>query len=109
MTRRATTFRIDEVAQEGLALLGRLSGRSANQLVNEAIKEFVAKRSLEIENELQETLSDLRAYRKRDPGFERAIADLAEAEASAAHDPAEGEVVKKSEALRVRLHGLLDG
>jgi predicted DNA-binding protein len=109
MDRKATTFRIDEVAQEGLAMLSRLSGRSANQLVNEAIKAYVAKRSLEVESELQETLSELRAYRLRDPDFESAIADIAKAEASATHDPAEGEVVSKSEPLRVRLRGLLNG
>ena len=109
MDRKATTFRIDEIAQEGLAMLGRLSGRSANHLVNEAIKEYVAKRSLEVESELQETLSELRAYRMRDPDFESAIADIAKAEASAAHDPADGEVVKRSKPLRVRLRGLLNG
>jgi predicted transcriptional regulator len=109
MSRRATTFRIDEVAQEGLSILSKLSGRSSNQLVNEAIKEFVAKRSLEIESDLEATLAELRSYRKRDPDFEKAIADFARMETSASDDPAEGEVVVKSEPLRVRLRGLLNG
>jgi len=90
-------------------MLGKLTGHSANQLANEAIKEYVAKRSVDVENELQDTLSRLRAYRERDPDFESAIADVAAAEASAIHDPAEGTVVKKAEPLQVRLRNLLDG
>jgi predicted transcriptional regulator len=109
MTRRATTFRIDEVSQEGLSLLSKLSGRSSNQLVNEAIKEFVAKRSLEIEDDLKATLADLRAYRLRDPNFDAALAKAAEIEASVTDDPAEGKVVTETEPLKVRLRGLLDG
>jgi hypothetical protein len=109
MARQATTFRIDEVVLEGLTMLGQLSGRSANQLANEAIKEYVAKRSLDVENELQGTLSRLRAYRERDPDFENAISDFAEAEVSARHDPAQGEVVKAAEPLQARLRSLLNG
>lgn len=109
MTRRATTFRIDEVAQEGLSMLSKLSGRSSNQLVNEAIKEFVAKRSLEIESDLQATLADLRAYRKGDPNFDAAIARTAEIETSVLDDPAEGKVVTKARPLKARLRSLLDG
>ena len=109
MARQATTFRIDEVAMEGLAMLGKLSGKSANYLANEAIKEYVARRSVDIENELTDTLSQLKAYRERDPAFERAIADFADAEASAKDDPAEGKVVKSAEPLQVRLRSLLNG
>ena len=109
MTRRATTFRIDEVAREGLSLLSRLSGRSSNPLVNEAIKELVAKRGLEIESDLEATLADLRAYRQRDANFDAAITGAAETEASVMNDPAEGEVVTKTGPLQARLRGLLNG
>ena len=93
MANVATTFRIDPAVKDGLAKLSKLKRRSLNQLANEALREFVAKRTLEVENELEATLAELRAYRKSDPDFERAIAAAAEAEAMADRDPAEGRVV----------------
>ncbi len=47
-------------------------------------------RSHELEADLEASLEDLRAYRKSDPCFERAIADYFDAEASLKEDPAEG-------------------
>ena len=93
MKRVATTFRIDPVVKAGLYKLSKLKHESLNQLANEAFKEFVARRTLEVEDELESTLEDLRAYRKSDPNFERAIAEFVEAEMTAEHDPAEGRVV----------------
>lgn len=40
---------------------------------------------------LESTLKSLRAYRKSDPNFERAIADYVDAEASLQEDSAEGQ------------------
>lgn len=96
MERIATTFRIDPVVKEGLSKLSKLKHQSLNQLANEAIKEFVARRTLEVVDELESTLEDLRAYRKSDPNFERAIAAFAEAEITVKHDPAEGRVVTEA-------------
>jgi len=93
MERVATTFRIDPAVKAGLTKLSKLQRQSLNQLANEAITEFVARRILEVENELQSTLKDLRAYRTSDPKFERAIAEIVEAEAAAQDDPAEGKVI----------------
>jgi len=44
----------------------------------------------EVEADLEATPERLRAYRERDPNFERAIADYVDAEASLKEDPAEG-------------------
>ena len=93
MERIATTFRIEPVLKDGLSKLSRLEHRSLNQLANQAIKEFVARRMVEVEDDLELTLEDLRAYRKRDPNFDRAIAEVVEAEVTAKDDPAEGRVV----------------
>jgi len=93
MERVAATFRIDAVVKAGLTKLSKLKHKSLNQLANEAIKEFVVRRTLEVEGQLESTLEDLRAYRKSDPDFERAIAEFVEAEMTAKHDPAEGRVV----------------
>ncbi len=95
MERIATTFRIEPVLKDGLSKLSRLEHRSLNQLANQAIKEFVARRMVEVEDDLELTLEDLRAYRKRDPNFDRAIAEVVEAEVTAKDDPAEGRVVTR--------------
>jgi hypothetical protein len=65
-----------------------------NQLVNEAVKDYVRRRNRDVENELESTLASLRAYRERDPEFEQAIAAFARAEVRhGKEDPAQGEVV----------------
>jgi len=89
MERTATTFRLDPAVKEGLIKLSKLERRTLNQLANEALAEFVDRRIREVENELQSTLEDLRAYRTRDPDFERAIEAVVEAETTTAEDPAE--------------------
>jgi predicted transcriptional regulator len=90
MSRKATTYRIDPIVQTGLSTLSRVLGRPQNQLVNEAVRDFVVRRSREVETDLEATLEALRAYRKSDPNFERAIEDYVDAEASLKEDPAEG-------------------
>ena len=106
MDRVATTFRLDPVVKAGLTKLGSLTHKSLNQLANEAIKDYVVRRTLEVESDLEATLAELRAYRQNDPDFERAIAEVVEAELSATHDPAEGRVVTevgKNEAMLLDL------
>lgn len=90
MSRKATTFRIDPAVQTGLSMLSKMLGRPQNQLVNEAVRDFAARRSREVEMDLEATLEALRAYRKNDPKLERTIADYVDAEASLKEDPAEG-------------------
>src|SRR3546814_408964 len=95
MERTATTFRLDPVVKEGLVKLSKLQHRSLNQLANEAIAQFVDRRIHEMENELQSTLEDLRAYRQRDPHFERAIEAVVEAEAAAPEDLVDGKATDR--------------
>src|SRR5438874_12234022 len=93
MAGKATTFRIDPAVKAGLAMLSDILGESLNQLANEAIREYVAKRAVEVEEELESTPTELRAYRKSDPEFERAISAVVDAAATAESDPAEGRIV----------------
>lgn len=94
MTRKATTVRIDPLTQAALENLSRVLKRPMNQLVNEAVKDYVHRRSREVEHGLEATLAELRAYRQRDPHFKGAIAELVDAEARfGKEDPAEGKVV----------------
>lgn len=44
-----------------------------------------------VEMDLEATLKGLRAYRKSDPRFERALVDYVDAEASLIEDSAEGQ------------------
>jgi predicted transcriptional regulator len=108
MEKVATTFRIDPVLKAGLTKLSKLQHQSLNHLANEAIAEFVARRILEVENELQSTLEDLRAYRKNDPHFERAIEDVVDAEVATPDDPAEGTVVSDAGRTQSVVLGLLN-
>ncbi len=109
MIRKATTYRIDPAIQAGLALLSRVLGRPQNHLVNEAVRDYVARRSREVELDLEATLESLRAYRKSDPNFERAIADYVDAEASLKEDPAEGQRAVDIGPAQARVLELLNG
>lgn len=109
MARKATTYRIDPVVQAGLSTLSKVLGRPQNQIVNQAVREFVARRGLEVEAELEATLVSLRAYRKSDPAFEQAIADYVDAEASLREDPAEGVRTADVGPAQARVLELLNG
>ena len=89
--RRATTYRLNPHLQQGLALLGKVRQVSANQMVNEAVGEYLDARTAAVTADLEETLRRVREYRDTDPNFESAIAKFAESEARhGARDPVEG-------------------
>lgn len=96
MTRKATTFRLDPEVQAGLALLSEVQGRSQNQLVNEAVRELVLKRTRAVEVDLESTLERLRQHRLSDPTGEHSMAAAMEAEAAVEEDPAEGVRIQRS-------------
>jgi predicted DNA-binding protein len=94
MLPKATTFRLEPTLQAGLENLSKILKRPMNQLVNEALKDYVSRRSRAAEKDLQVALGTLRAYRRRDPNFKEAIAAAAKAEAQYVNsDPVEGQVV----------------
>jgi predicted transcriptional regulator len=109
MHRKATTYRIDPNVQASLSTLSKVLGRPQNQLVNEAVRDFVARRGQQVEAELEATLEGLRAYRKSDPNFDRAIADYVDAEASLKEDPAEGQRAEEMGPAQTRILALLNG
>ena len=107
MTRKATTYRIDPAVQAGLSTLSKVLRRPLNQLVNEAVKDFVERRCREVEVDLEATLAKLRAYRQRDPDFQQAIGEFIEAEASLP-DPVEGKRVDQTGPVTARMDELLN-
>ena len=94
MTKKATTIRLHPLVLAQLDNLSRVLKRPMNQLVNEAVKDYVEQRSRGAEQELEATLARLRLYRQRDPDFKEAIAEVVDSEARfGKQDPAEGTVV----------------
>ena len=90
---QVTTIRLNEAVQQGLRLLEAHSGvkRPLNKWVNIALAEFIDRRAASVEDELEQALRGIRAYRKTDPGYKRAIKAFIDAEvALAADDPMEG-------------------
>jgi predicted DNA-binding protein len=94
MPAKATTIRLKEDVQSALAVLSEHTHRTMNTLVNEAVESYLGQNMARAESDLEATLAKLRAYRKRDPHFEKAIDSFAEAEAKYP-DPTEGRIVKK--------------
>jgi len=90
MSRVPFTLRIDVAERAALESLSRIEGRPVNQLLNEAIRGFLSRRSPK-ELSLEATLARLRAYRERDPEFQNAKAKFVESEATL-EDPLEGEL-----------------
>src|SRR5262245_18389610 len=109
MIRKATTYRIDPNVQAGLSTLSKVFGGPQNQLVNEAVRDFVARRSREVERDLEATLEALRGYRKSEPKFEGALADYVDAEASLNEDPGEGRRATDHGPAQLRILDVLNG
>ena len=86
----ALTVQIDAGESAALKKLSKIEGRPINQLVNEAIERYLS--SQPQEPSLEANLAALREYRKQDPGFERALDVLVDAEATL-EDPLEGEPI----------------
>jgi predicted DNA-binding protein len=94
MPHKATTVRLEPALQDGLETLSKVLKRPMNQLINEALHDYVSRRSHDVEQDLHKTLAALRAYRRRDPRFIAAIATAAKAETKhRKRDPLDGEVV----------------
>lgn len=90
MTRKASTFRLEPTVQAGLALLSELQGRPQNQVVNEAVRAWVARGVEAAAVDLGATLERLQAYQRSDPTGEQSMAAAMRAEAAVEHDPAQG-------------------
>lgn len=118
MARKPFTLRLNAAERTALESLSRIEGRPMNQILNEAVVAYLQRRG-QAERNLQASLDKLRAYRRRDPHFEAAIAAFAKAEAeSGKADPVEGKVVigelvngrlvQGTGPVRTEIHRLLD-
>jgi hypothetical protein len=91
---KTKTLRLAPEYEAGLALLKGVLGTPVNKMVNEAVGEYIRKRSAEVEADLKGVLEQVKAYRRADPQFKQARARFADAEARlGGDDPLEGVVV----------------
>jgi predicted transcriptional regulator len=91
MAQIALTLRIDAEERAALETLSEVEGRPVHQLITEAIKSYLISRG-QTEPSLEAAVAALRQYRKQDPGFERALDEFVEAEATL-EDSLEGEPI----------------
>lgn len=89
------TVRLAPDLQRALETLRDVLKRPVNKMINEAVQGFIQKRTAEVETDLEGMLSQIKAYKRRDPNFDAAFGQWADAEAKfGREDPAEGVVVK---------------
>ncbi|KAF0095812.1 MAG: hypothetical protein E1N59_588 [Puniceicoccaceae bacterium 5H] len=103
-----STVRLDEGVQEALARLSKISGKTKNRLINEAVASYVKDQALAMAHEADALHQALKAYQTKDPDFEAAIDRFVEAEADSKTDPAEGTVDPTSESLTAHVQHLVD-
>lgn len=94
-TVRTKTLRLQPSYEQGLAILKRVLKIPINKMVNEAVGEYIRRKSAEVESELTTTLEQLQAYRLADPEFLAARQAFIEGEAlHGKDDPMEGRIVR---------------
>jgi hypothetical protein len=96
-TVKPRTLRLEPVYEVGLGMLKGVLHKPVNKMVNEAVAEYIRKRTSQVEAEMGSVLNQLKAYRRADPTFQqdKEAFILAEAEFGAS-DPMEGVVYKVS-------------
>lgn len=99
---KGSTFRLDEQVRVALDRISEVEQRPKNKIVNEAVARYLHQQAEGMKTEMETMASQLSDYRKSDSGFAKAIASLAEGEAAATEDPAEGELVDADMAAKVR-------
>ena len=108
MIQKASTHRLEPEVQAALNQLSKILRKPKNSLINEAVKLYVNQRSREMEHELELTLEALRAYRKKDPNFDKTGDAFIDAEARfGGSDPAEGRPFRAKLRSRAKSQGVV--
>jgi hypothetical protein len=91
---RTKTLRLEPTFEVGLAMLKEVLHKPINKMVNEAVGEYIVRRTAEVESQLTTTLAELQAYRRAHPDFMDARQAFIDAEAKyGGKDPMEGRLV----------------
>lgn len=104
------TVRMEPALHERLKLVSEVTKTSMNQIALEGIQMELELLRAKCEWDLKKTLRKIERYKRRDPGFTRAIRAFAQAEVEN-EDPLEGELLdSEPRTLAQRqLRALLDG
>lgn len=98
---RTKTLRLQPSYEKGLVILKRVLKMPINKMVNEAVGEYIQRRTAEAESELTTTLEELHAYRLADPDFMAARQAFIQGEAMhGKDDPMEGRIVPAEKPAR---------
>ncbi len=99
---RAKTLRLQPNYEKGLAFLKQVLNVPINKMVNEAVGDYIRRRTAEMESGLTTTLEQLQAYRRSDPEFSAARRSFIDAELHhGKDDPMEGRIVTAAASSRV--------
>lgn len=90
MKRSTATLRIDPEQLKALENISKTEGLAVNELLRDAIENYLNRRD---RSSFEGTVSALRAYRKQDPEFKRALDEFVEAEVGL-EDPLECELIE---------------
>ncbi|MCC5788797.1 MAG: hypothetical protein JJT75_04125 [Opitutales bacterium] len=83
--------------QTALDRVSKHLDRPKNKIVNQAVAEYLEKTSLQLRDDIEGTLANLRVYRAKDPNFEAGIERFAAAEtAESGADTHEGKELPAS-------------
>ena len=80
MSKQSYTLRVEPKLYQALSAISSLNRRSKNQLINEAIEQYVVREGRVVEQQVEQTLQSLKLYTQKDPAFEQAIEQFARAE-----------------------------
>jgi len=98
---RTKTLRLQPNYEEGLVFLKRVLKLPINKMVNEAVGEYIRRRTAELESGLTTTLEQLHAYRLANPEFVAAREAFIDGEALyGKDDPMEGRIVQVKASAR---------
>lgn len=86
-----TTVRLDPSIKRSIDALKNVHKFTLNRLMNDALAFYIEHMVATTNSELESSLAALRAYNRKDPDHEAAIARVVEGEVAGHPDPMEGE------------------
>ena len=90
---KATTIRLKAELITGLTLLQHILKKPMNRMINEAVRLYVERQSVQVETDLKDVLERIKAYRRSDPSYKKLWDEFVDAEARyGKDDPVEGRI-----------------
>jgi predicted transcriptional regulator len=104
---KATTIRLKAELITGLTLLQHILKKPMNRMINEAVRLYVERQSVQVETDLKDVLERIKAYRRSDPSYKKMWDEFVDAEARyGKDDPVEGRI-KNAGPVQARVREML--